>query len=128
MPRRTGVLDRLVGVRVCSRRQALGLSQDELGRLIGVAASRVQDYEQGARRIGTARLAAIARALHVPTSYFFDIQDGGGKPSIRLPESLGPHEAVELLTAFASIADTGIRHRVVNLVRALSAAYPASAK
>lgn len=123
MPRRTGVLDRLVGVRLCSRRQALGLSRDELGRLIGVAASRVQDYERGERRIGAERLSAMARALGVPASYFFDISAGA---SVSLPESLGPHEAMELLTAFASISDTDMRHRVVDLVRALSAAYPAS--
>jgi transcriptional regulator with XRE-family HTH domain len=35
----------------------------------------LQKYERGANRVGASRLAAIARALNVPISYFFPDDD-----------------------------------------------------
>ena len=53
----------LIGFRVRQARLAKGMSQNELGRAIGVSFQQVQKYEAGATRIATSRLCHIARVL-----------------------------------------------------------------
>ena len=53
----------LIGFRVRQARLAKGMSQNELGRAIGVSFQQVQKYEAGATRIASSRLCQIARVL-----------------------------------------------------------------
>lgn len=61
-----------VGRRIRLRRKQLGLSQTQLGLLIGpVTFQQVQKYEKGRNRVGPSRLIQIAAALDVPVGFFF---------------------------------------------------------
>jgi transcriptional regulator with XRE-family HTH domain len=64
--------DNLVGQKVRVFRIAHGLTQAELAQAIGVTFQQVQKYENGANRIGSARLARIADTLGVPVARFFE--------------------------------------------------------
>jgi transcriptional regulator with XRE-family HTH domain len=55
--------DREIGARVRAARRAQGMSQTELGRLVGVTFQQVRKYELGKNRIPLARLTVIAPAL-----------------------------------------------------------------
>lgn len=68
-------VDEHVGHRIRVRRELLGLSQAELGELIGVTFQQIQKYERGANRISASRLYDAARVLRVPVSYFFEDMD-----------------------------------------------------
>lgn len=68
-PRPAGVL---FGQRMRIRRATLGMTQDALGGAIGVTFQQVQKYEKGVNRVGASRIVAIAAALNVQVSYFFE--------------------------------------------------------
>src|SRR5689334_25122650 len=73
-------IDAIVGARVRQRRTLLGMSQETLGKAVGLTFQQVQKYERGTNRISASRLFGMARVLEVPVSYFFDdIQDPGSE-------------------------------------------------
>jgi transcriptional regulator with XRE-family HTH domain len=49
-----------------------GISQDELGELIGVTFQQIQKYEKAKNRIAACRLFEISQLLKKPMSSFFD--------------------------------------------------------
>jgi transcriptional regulator with XRE-family HTH domain len=74
--RSAGKSDIELGKRIRLRRVEQKISQAELGDKLGVSFQQVQKYEKGVNRVGAARLAAIATALDVPVTFFYD---GDGK-------------------------------------------------
>jgi DNA-binding transcriptional regulator YiaG len=67
-------VDAFVGSRVKSRRINAGMSEEELGTLIGVPVVRMQAYERGERRLGARLLYEISIALEcLPTVFFEDM-------------------------------------------------------
>lgn len=131
-----------VGRRLRQRRALLGLSQDKLGRAVGLTFQQIQKYERGANRIGASRLLQLSRALAVPIAYFFEDAPGtpargGRKADAKLKAS--PHtglpaedaagrdpftrrETLELVRAYYAIASPLVRKRVLDLVRSLGKA------
>jgi len=61
-----------VGSRIRMRRQLLGMSQEQLGRAIGLTFQQIQKYEHGTNRVSASRLYDMAEALEVPISFFFE--------------------------------------------------------
>jgi transcriptional regulator with XRE-family HTH domain len=61
-------VQRGVGERVRSAREAKGLTQERLGELLGVTKGQVSRYENELSPITTDRLQQIARALGVPAA------------------------------------------------------------
>jgi transcriptional regulator with XRE-family HTH domain len=68
-------VDLHVGLQIRNRRKELGISQDNLGKEIGVSFQQIQKYENGSNRVGASRLAAIAKALRVQIGNFFPDDD-----------------------------------------------------
>jgi transcriptional regulator with XRE-family HTH domain len=64
--------DVYIGRRLRQARLACGLSQDALGKMLGVTYQQVQKYETGANRIGGSRLWDLCRVLDVPVGFFFE--------------------------------------------------------
>jgi transcriptional regulator with XRE-family HTH domain len=79
--RGTGVpnpIDVEVGGRIRTRRLLLGMNQQALADALDLTFQQVQKYEHGANRVIASRLAAMAKILAVPISYFFaDLQSDG---------------------------------------------------
>lgn len=65
-------VDVIIGMKIHELRIAMGLSRQQLADKINVTHQQLQKYEKGTNRISAGRLAAIARALKKPISYFFD--------------------------------------------------------
>lgn len=65
-------IDVHVGQRIRTRRILLRMSQDQLGKAIGLTFQQIQKYERGSNRIGCSRLYDISCVLDVPVSFFFD--------------------------------------------------------
>src|SRR6266853_967423 len=83
--RGTGVpnpIDVEVGGRIRTRRLLLGMNQQALADALDLTFQQVQKYEHGANRVSASRLAAMAKILVVPISYFFaDLQSDGAEPT-----------------------------------------------
>ncbi|WP_217250906.1 helix-turn-helix domain-containing protein [Streptomyces sp. AC602_WCS936] len=57
---------RLLGRRICARREALGVSQDELGERTGLGRRRIDQVEKGADDTNLDDLILIGHVLDVP--------------------------------------------------------------
>lgn len=122
-----------VGKRLRLRRSMLGLSQDSLGKEIGVTFQQIQKYERGVNRIGSSRLYDFSRILTVPVGYFFE--DFSGEDAAGFAESdVGEYEAetldsketLSLIRAYYRIKDQAIRKKVLGLIKAMGPADSAS--
>ncbi len=125
-----------VGGRVRLRRTMLGMSQEKLGKAIGLTFQQVQKYERGTNRIGSSRLFELSRILDVPLPFFFDemppeVASKARKGRGGLAERVGPayetetlarRETLELMRNYYQITDAKVRKRFFELVKALSRA------
>ena len=59
-------------MRLRERRTMIGLSQQQLSKLIGVTLQQVFMYERGINSISAGRLYEIASELNAPIEYFFE--------------------------------------------------------
>jgi transcriptional regulator with XRE-family HTH domain len=123
--RKPSSVDVHVGGRVRVRRRLINMTQETLADLIEVTFQQVQKYERGANRISASKLFAMAEALEVPISYFFDGLDDSsagpepGETSEHVIQSfLRTSEGLELARLFPRIARGPLRRRILELVRA----------
>ena len=133
-------VDIYVGKRLRMRRTMLGLSQEALGRAIGVTFQQIQKYERGVNRMGSSRLFDFARILNVPVAFFFEgyeeaQQSEGGAATANSStyggmadgattdfehERLTSRETLELMRAFHRIADNKTRKRIAELIKTMA--------
>jgi transcriptional regulator with XRE-family HTH domain len=71
-PRSPSAVDRYIGGRMRERRLALNMSQEQLGRELGVSFQQIQKYEGGVNRVSAARPYSICEALNVSLSSMFE--------------------------------------------------------
>jgi transcriptional regulator with XRE-family HTH domain len=71
-PRSASAVDKYIGKRMRTQRQALGISQERLGQELGVSFQQIQKYESGRNRVSAARLFDLCRALKTPLSSMFE--------------------------------------------------------
>lgn len=118
-----------VGARVRLRRTLLGMSQEKLGKALGLTFQQVQKYERGANRIGSSRLFQLSRILDVPVSFFFDEMttdttkkaDGmaEGNKQVFEVDKLSRRETLELVRAYYKITDPSVRKKIFEMVKAV---------
>jgi transcriptional regulator with XRE-family HTH domain len=122
-PRGGDPRDAEIGQRVRTLRLQRGLSQTELGNLIGVTFQQVQKYEKGTNRISAGRLQRIAEVLTVPVSFFFSGFEDQQKPSGALDVEfsfLQTEGALRLARAYARIKRPGVRLQLLRLTEAIA--------
>lgn len=113
-----------VGQRIRARRMAQGMSQTELGNLLGVTFQQVQKYEKGVNRVGAGRLVRVGEALDVPVSFFFGGTDAGSEDTRAILGFLDTSYSLRLLRAFSRIPPGGIQRAVVELVESIAPETP----
>ena len=64
-------IDQQLGAKVRARRRALGMTQDELGKRIGVTRQQIQKYETGRNTVIWSRIAALCAALKITPNELF---------------------------------------------------------
>ena len=119
-----------VGSLVRLRRMFLSISQEKLGKELGISFQQLQKYETGVNRIGAGRLFQIATLLGVDVGYFFeDAPDPGVTPragtrgataEASILDFLNTREGLELNRAFHAITDPARRRTILELVRAVN--------
>jgi transcriptional regulator with XRE-family HTH domain len=125
--RRPNSADIRIGESIRAHRLIAGMSQNDLARRLGVSFQQVQKYEKGMNRVGAGRLPRIAEIFDIPIGALFDpnADTAPGESARAAPSKLiADRNTLKLLTAFGSIANRGIRHRLVDLVDMLAKAKP----
>ena len=122
-------VDRHVGARLRMRRMMLPMSQEKLGKALGLTFQQIQKYEKGTNRIGASRLQQISQILQVPVSFFFE-----GAPNVNarshgaldapspayISDFLATSEGLALTKAFTRIKGPRLRRRIVDLVEEIA--------
>jgi transcriptional regulator with XRE-family HTH domain len=71
-PRSANSIDEYIGARMRERRDALNISQTDLGKKLGVSFQQIQKYEKGVNRVSAGRLFDICKVLNVSLSSMFE--------------------------------------------------------
>jgi transcriptional regulator with XRE-family HTH domain len=71
-PRAATPFDAYIGAQMRDHRNALGLTQEALGKKLGVSFQQIQKYEKGVNRVSASRLFDICKALNVPLASMFE--------------------------------------------------------
>ena len=117
-----------VGKRIRHRRWMVGMTQQQLGEIVGIKFQQIQKYETGMNRVSASRLWDIAKALEVQISFFFEgleesydnvvaTDDVEAKPRGDL---LADKEALELVRSYYAIPEEQ-RRSLFDLARVLGA-------
>lgn len=110
-----------IGARLKRYRIARGLSQSDLGAMLGLSFQQIQKYERGANRIGAGILLRAAHHLNQPVTAFLPRGDEHDD-DIALAEALASAQGVRLLAAFAAISSAKGREAAAFLVEAIAEA------
>lgn len=126
-------IDAHVGRRLKICRTQAGMTQEELGALLGITFQQVQKYERATNRISASRLWDLAQSLGVPVGYFFDDMDArtaAASParSVGLkahaaqldPNPIEQLETLDLTTAYYKIPDPKVRRSITEMLRAVA--------
>ena len=128
-------VDVYVGKRMRMRRTLLGLSQEELGKALGVTFQQVQKYERGTCRVGASRLWDIGRALNTPVSFFYEgLEDSEditpavpngvrvlADTTVKLEEDMfNRRETLELVRNYYKITDRNAARKIAELVKSMA--------
>lgn len=126
----TNMIDQHIGLKIKLRRSALGITQNELGKILGVTFQQVQKYEKGANKIGSGKLYEIAEVLDSPIEYFYEGLDknaakkarlaDSAKPDYNIDKSIPDKEVISLLKFFSRIENKQTRESVIKLAKSLS--------
>ena len=100
------------------------MSQQALGKELGVSFQQIQKYEKGSSRISAGRLFEMAKLLGVTITYFFAdaiaaapgmAEEGADAPS----PPLNP-QARELLEIFARIREKPLQRQLIETAKSLA--------
>jgi transcriptional regulator with XRE-family HTH domain len=116
-------IDFSIGRRVAARRKEIDMSQQALGKELGVSFQQIQKYEKGSSRISAGRLFEMAKLLNVNIIYFFaDViaragmaEDAGEAPSPPMDR-----DARELLELIARIREKPLKRQLIETAKSLA--------
>ena len=129
---RSTPIDGYVGSRVRQRRLLLGMSQETLGKALGITFQQIQKYEHGSNRIGASRLFTLSKVLNVPIAFFFEdmpkaLVAAGSKakglsktPAPFETDPMATSETAKLVRAYYGIEDETKRRKLLMLIRSMS--------
>lgn len=104
-------IDAEIGALIAERRQACGLSREELGGRLGVSAPQMEMYELGRDGVSASLLADIARALDAEPTWFFD--------ALSTPRPLASDQR-RVVEAFARIDKPAVRASFLELIETMA--------
>lgn len=130
-PKKPNHVDLHLASRLRLRRILLGLSQEELGKRLGLTAQQIQKYEAGATRMSASRLHDLAAQLAVPITWFFEelpahdqrrtaARAADGPEETSLSQLMARREAHQLVELYFGIDDEELRKKVLEMTHLLA--------
>ncbi len=105
-----------VGGRVKACRTLIGMSQEELGKHVGLTFQQIQKYENGMHRIVARRLWRFSLVLGRPISWFFE---GIGKQKRKGDDLLAKRETLKFVRYF-SACDPDVQKHLAAMINAVA--------
>jgi transcriptional regulator with XRE-family HTH domain len=123
-------LDVAMGQRIRERRCALGMSQGDLARALGITFQQVQKYERGANRVSFSRLMQVVDALNC---HLTDLTEGldPERPAREIDQVrrlIAEDGAYELLEAYAALRGKPLQRALLLHAKALAGVVDPSQK
>ena len=81
-------IDIHIGQRLRGLRVARGLSQADVAAKVDLSFQQIQKYESGKSRVSAAKLCALALALEIPVSFFFEEWPSAANTDGAMPDGL----------------------------------------
>ncbi len=108
--------------RMRTMRLLRNMSQNSLGKHLGITFQQIQKYEKGTNRISAGRLQRIAQVFDVSVSYFFGATDGDGDGDVtnEIMNFLDNRYSLRLIQAFAGIKNRNAQLALVELTEQLT--------
>jgi transcriptional regulator with XRE-family HTH domain len=116
----TADIESLIGERIRSRRIQVGMSQQELGKALGVTFQQIQKYEKGSDRVSYGGLLKIAEALECNVMQFFEDLTNAKATSGPFSKFMSTKESVAIIEAMSKIKSQEIRRTVIDIVEKLA--------
>jgi transcriptional regulator with XRE-family HTH domain len=121
--RNTAEIESLIGERIRFRRIRVGMSQEQLGKALGVTFQQIQKYEKGANRVSSSRLVRIAEVLECNVMLFFEGLDLIDTPtSTPFSQFLSTKDGVAIVEAMLKIRTQELRRTVIDIAEKLAEA------
>lgn len=111
---RAAPIDIFVGNRLKNLRNEYNLSQQRIGKIIGVTYQQIQKYENGICRLGPSAMMKISDTLNIPVSYFFD---GYSSPIENIIPSDTEAELAQMVSLFSKIKNPILRRELLDKAR-----------
>jgi transcriptional regulator with XRE-family HTH domain len=109
-----------------------GLTQQDVGKVLGISFQQVQKYENGANRISAGRLFILARILATDVSEFY--AGLNNEPSQtesltatelkRAEQFMRSREGLRLILSYLAIKNPNMRKRMLDLIAATNELSP----
>jgi transcriptional regulator with XRE-family HTH domain len=112
-------IDRAIGARISSLRFALGTTQSDLGRGLGLTFQQIQKYEKGTNRVSGSKLWEAARVLGVDVRELFPPAEASALEVEALADVGCDRSAHELLRHFQAMTPDA-RRSVLSIARAIA--------
>lgn len=126
-------IDIHVGARLRSMRTLMGVTQEQLGRSVGLTFQQIQKYEKGFNRISCSRLWEFAILLGTTPSWFFEqdkkakqllddeiFEAAEGQEAFETEKVTTKRETLELVRVWYNIKDTTTRKKMLSLLRSMT--------
>jgi transcriptional regulator with XRE-family HTH domain len=118
--RASGPADKKLGEKIRTRGVVAGMSQDELGKALGVTFQQIQKYEKGVNRVNAVRLEQIAGALDESISYFQTDGHAVSRAGQELQTLMADPINLRICRALSALDNQAMRHQFVRLVESVS--------
>ena len=122
--RSTGPIDKYFGDQLRARRIMMKMTQEELGKKLGVSSQQIQKYEKGVNRLSSAMMVSVAETLDVDFGYFYDeipkTKRSGEIVTPAATELALTLHGRRLIDAFLSLKNDALRGAVADLARVLA--------
>jgi len=112
-------IDDQVGEKIRARRVEVGMTQQQLAKVLKLSYQQVQKYETGANRVSAGRLFEMAEKLNVDVAYFFkDVVPN--REAVEARHGGRNRQAIDLVRSFSDLTDPAVKAALVGLVRHLA--------
>ena len=103
-----------IGNRIRQARETLGLSQEELARLVGRSSTAISYFETGARRVKIEDLQRLAKVLNKPIDYFLQQEPEDELVAIlrRARQELSPRAYQQMEAFLSHLKEQGVSSRL----------------
>ena len=125
----TNPIDLHLGKKLREIRTMSGMSQEQVGELIGVSLQQIRKYEVGISRISASKLYEFSQIFDKPISIFFDgcVADEDfhnisfkSEADCQKLEEEKSQEMMNLIQAFSRIGSFEVRRNVIILLKSIA--------